>query len=546
MSDNITPLDSDVCNVTFDKKEYAIVGDAVFAQSVVGVPNWMQELVGDLVATTNSNTYDAMSGFNLNLYNAMLALQVAENQYTQVINSKITDQEAFVQAVETLNSTAQNAVAEIVGIKQTYATKDFALATAAQTLEASLNGGAIKSSLGQLASTMTNQYGTMAQRMDVLESIFEDQELKVEGYANATNTLETYVGLTQGAPDGTGLIAKVKVLQKQNDGLIETVTGTHDVMTGVQNPNIDTSDDTLIVTAEPYNSWKPVTGVGVPTGTAEVYKVYTDTSTGKVYQYDGILWEEVTTDIAAAKEQLRSRHVGDVYIKYNVVNGVNQYEKAFKFIKTIVDTTEPNYSTDSEGYTWALVTDTDAALAYQAALNAKDLADGKRRVFTDTPVGPYDIGDLWVRVVGNSNQIWRSTVDSEVYDIVHWQVASTDDAKIDNFIGDNVGTTVDALIDSYKVYVDDNLTYRVDIYSSQGNMFRNGVISATLTAKVFKGPTDITDTFIPSKFSWVRTSGDSVSDGVWNSLHSGVGSSIIIGNNDVFGKAVFTCTVTID
>ena len=112
--------------------------------------------------------------FNLNLYNAMLALQVAENQYTQTINSKITDQEAFVQAVETLNSTAQNAISEIVDIKQTYATKDFATATAAQTLEASLNGGAIKRSLGQLASAMTNQYGTTAQRMDVMESTVDD------------------------------------------------------------------------------------------------------------------------------------------------------------------------------------------------------------------------------------------------------------------------------------------------------------------------------------------------------------------------------------
>ena len=182
------------------------------------------ELVGDLAKSATASAYNVMTGFNYNLYNAMIALQVAENKYQQAINARITDQEAFVQAVETLNSTVQNSEAEIVGIKQTYATKDFAVTTAAQTLEASLNGGAIKSSLGQLASTMTNQYGTMAQRMDVLESTFEDLELGVEGYANATNTLETYVGLTSGAPDGTGLIAKVEILEKQNDGIIETTT----------------------------------------------------------------------------------------------------------------------------------------------------------------------------------------------------------------------------------------------------------------------------------------------------------------------------------
>ena len=192
--------------VTVKSNEFAVVGDGLFATTKEEVPGWMRELVGDLVTGATANAYNAMAGFNYNLYNAMIALQVAENKYQQAINTRITDQEAFVQAVETLNSTVQNAEAEIVGIKQTYATKNFATATAAQTLEASLNGGAIKSSLGQLASTMTNQYGTMAQRMDVLESTFEDLGLGVEGYANATNTLETYVGLTNGSPNGSGVL----------------------------------------------------------------------------------------------------------------------------------------------------------------------------------------------------------------------------------------------------------------------------------------------------------------------------------------------------
>jgi hypothetical protein len=150
-----------------------------------------------------------MEGFNYNLYNALLSLQVAENKYQQAINTKITDQEAFVQAVETLNSTAQNAISELINVKQTYATKDFAITTAANVLEASINGGAIKSSLGSLASSMTNKYGTMSQRIDVLESTFEDLNLGVNGYANATNTLETYVGIAEGVPNGTGLLAKV-------------------------------------------------------------------------------------------------------------------------------------------------------------------------------------------------------------------------------------------------------------------------------------------------------------------------------------------------
>ena len=218
--------------ITVKSNEFAIVGDGLFATTKEEVPGWMRELVGDLARSATADVYNAMTGFNYNLYNAMIALQVAENKYQQVINTRVTDQEAFVQAVETLNSTAQNAQAEIVSIKQTYATKDFAVATAATTLEASINGGAIKSSLGQLASSMSNQYGTMAQRMDVLESTFEDLESGVEGYANATETLETYVGIVEGAPSGTGLLAKVEILQSQVDSKIEYHYQTTDPSTG--------------------------------------------------------------------------------------------------------------------------------------------------------------------------------------------------------------------------------------------------------------------------------------------------------------------------
>jgi hypothetical protein len=226
MSDNTTTIASQDTQVGNDKvtsnivneypstvsvksNEYAIVGDGLFATTKEEVPTWMRELVGDLVRSATVNTYNAMEGFNYNLYNALLSLQVAENKYQQAINTRVTDQEAFVQAVETLNSTAQNAISELINVRQTYATKDFAITTAANVLEASISGGAIKSSLGALASSMTNQYGTMSQRMDVLESTFENLNYGVSGYANITNTLETYVGVTDGVPNGTGLLAKV-------------------------------------------------------------------------------------------------------------------------------------------------------------------------------------------------------------------------------------------------------------------------------------------------------------------------------------------------
>lgn len=46
-------------------------------------------------------------------------------------------------------------------------------------------------------------------------------------------------------------------------------------------------------------------------------------------------------------------------------------------------------------YGWILVEDTEVAKALETASQAKDTADGKRRVFVAQPKPPYDVGDLW-------------------------------------------------------------------------------------------------------------------------------------------------------
>lgn len=48
-------------------------------------------------------------------------------------------------------------------------------------------------------------------------------------------------------------------------------------------------------------------------------------------------------------------------------------------------------------YKWVEITDTATTKALALAGKAQDTADGKRRVFVDTPYPPYDKGDLWSR-----------------------------------------------------------------------------------------------------------------------------------------------------
>lgn len=83
----------------------------------------------------------------------------------------------------------------------------------------------------------------------------------------------------------------------------------------------------------------------------------------------------------------------------------------------------------------------------------------------------------------------------------------------------------------------------LNIYSDGGNFIRNRQGSVTLTAVVTKANVDITSTFPPSSFSWIRHSGNATYDEAWNGMHKGVGSTITIKAEDVDKRTVFECVL---
>lgn len=194
MSDSILPANTDTCLVEFDKKEYAIVGDLFFAKTIEEVPPWFQELVQDTVVQVNGNTYDTLAQYNISLLAALQGIEVSKNTYEQYINKLITDQEAFVSVLTTLNSTINDNDATIRQLLLTYATEDFAVASAAQLLTASINGGAISALIGSVETAMATQYGAMAQRLNMLESTFDDVAGQQSANATAIQGLTTYTG----------------------------------------------------------------------------------------------------------------------------------------------------------------------------------------------------------------------------------------------------------------------------------------------------------------------------------------------------------------
>ena len=83
----------------------------------------------------------------------------------------------------------------------------------------------------------------------------------------------------------------------------------------------------------------------------------------------------------------------------------------------------------------------------------------------------------------------------------------------------------------------------LDIYSDGGNFIRNGQGTVTLTAVVTKANVDITGTFPPACFSWLRHSGNAAYDEAWNSRHKGTGPVVTVGAEDVDKRTVFECVL---
>lgn len=127
--------------------------------------------------------------------------------------------------------------------------------------------------------------------------------------------------------------------------------------------------------------------------------------------YDG----EPTTQNTPAKDwttdDAKRLHIGDLY--YDTTSGFS-YEWILK----------------NNAYSWKKITNSGIQKALDGASQAQDTADGKRRVFYDTPSPPYDKGDMWTQGNGGDIlvcQVSRSITDS--YNRADWTVASkyTDD-----------------------------------------------------------------------------------------------------------------------
>ena len=95
-----------------------------------------------------------------------------------------------------------------------------------------------------------------------------------------------------------------------------------------------------------------------------------------------------------------------------------------------------------------------------------------------------------------------------------------------------------------KIYddMDALLGYRLEILAETVFLSENKR-NTTLTAHVWHGNTEVTDSIAAERFKWTRESEDATADAVWNSAHQGF-KSILVTTADVLRQASFRCELT--
>ncbi|MDU7030188.1 MAG: phage tail protein [Clostridiales bacterium] len=94
--------------------------------------------------------------------------------------------------------------------------------------------------------------------------------------------------------------------------------------------------------------------------------------------------------------------------------------------------------------------------------------------------------------------------------------------------------------------IEDSLQYKLEVSSSNGNIFTNGQIDTYLTVTLYRGNNDVTNDYPDSHFIWSRQSSDSDLDDYWNSQHTAGSRTLHITREDIFKKAQFRCSFILD
>lgn len=134
----------------------------------------------------------------------------------------------------------------------------------------------------------------------------------------------------------------------------------------------------------------------------------------------------------------KENHLGDLY--YNTTSG-----KVWRYVK-ISWRPKPGYAPGTF-YVWQELQDSELAQAIAIANEALELGKEKNRIFTSTPVTPYDVGDLWVQGATGDIMRCKTARESGAFTSSDWEKASkyTDDSALKKFINGDFANAIDTM-----------------------------------------------------------------------------------------------------
>lgn len=135
---------------------------------------------------------------------------------------------------------------------------------------------------------------------------------------------------------------------------------------------------------------------------------------------------------------MKENHLGDLY--YNTTSG-----NVWRYVK-IQWRPKPGYAPGTF-YVWQELQDSELAQAIAIANEALELGKEKNRIFTSTPVTPYDVGDLWVQGATGDIMRCKTARESGAFTSSDWEKASkyTDDSALKNFINGDFANAIDTM-----------------------------------------------------------------------------------------------------
>ena len=128
----------------------------------------------------------------------------------------------------------------------------------------------------------------------------------------------------------------------------------------------------------------------------------------------------VQSDMAAGNNNEREKHTGDLF--YNTTTG-----RVFRYVRLSAG--------GRYNWQWQELSDNEVSQALAVANDAISLARTKRRIFTNTPYTPYEVGDLWVGGANGDIMRCKTSRESGAFSRGDWELASkyTDDSALVDF-----------------------------------------------------------------------------------------------------------------